>query len=165
MCNSSSSARNSSAASGSSRNSTARKHAFLGSQAEISERLATSLTQIDRVLFEMRQETEDLEQTRQCFAEHVARIDKFDPQTWSRQNMAENLERALTAIGHADEEYQQAAQHFDGTRSGAIFGRGRRRGGRAGNNSEFLVNLRNGFAFNLPIVLLGVGALAVYLLK
>lgn len=142
-----------------------RKHAFLGSQAEVSERLGTSLTQIDRVLFEMRQEIEDLEQTRQCFAEHVVSIDKFDPQSWSRQNMAENLDRALTAIGHAEEEYQQAAQHFDGTRSGTIFGRSRRRGARTATSSEFFVNLRNGFAFNLPIVLIGVGALAVYLLK
>ena len=143
----------------------ARKRAFLGNQAELSERLASSLTQIDRVLFEMRQETEDLEQTRQCFAEHVTRIDRLDPQTWSRASMVENLERALAAIEHADDEYQQAAQHFDGTRSGTIFGRGRKRGIRTGGNSEFFANLRNGFAFNLPVVLLGAGALIVYLLK
>jgi len=142
-----------------------RRKAFLNNQAELSERLTASLTQIDRVLFETRQETEDLEQTRQCFAEHITKIDKLDPQSWSKQNMAENLERALAAIAHADEEYQQAAQHFDGTRSGAIFGRGRRRGIRTTGSSEFFANLRNGFAFNLPVVLLGVGALAVYLLK
>lgn len=142
-----------------------RRKAFLNTQAEISERLSSSLTHIDRVLFEMRQEIEDLEQTRQCFAEHVTRIDKLDPQAWSKENMAENLERAIAAIEHADDEYQQAAQHFDGTRSGAIFGRGRRRGMRSSGNSEFFLNLRNGFAFNLPVVLLGAGALAIYLLK
>jgi DNA repair exonuclease SbcCD ATPase subunit len=142
-----------------------RRKAFLNTQAELSERLNSSVTKIDRALFEMREEIEDLEQTRQCFAEHITRIDKLDPQTWSRSNMAENLERSLAAIEHAEDEYNQAAQHFEGTRSGAIFGRGRKRGIRSGGHSEFLHNMRNGFAFNLPILLVGVGALIVYLLK
>ena len=68
----------------------------------------------------------------------------------------------------ASDEYDQAAAHFEGTRSGSIFGRASKRGrttNRSGANSEFMVNLRNGFAFNLPIVALGGLALVVYLIK
>jgi len=141
----------------------ARKQEFLGSQAEVAEKLGNTITLIDRELFGMRQELDDLEQARQCFAEHLTRIHKFDPETWSRQNVAENLERALAAIAHAEDEYQQAARHFDGMRSGRIFGRGGRRPTAASN--EFFSNLRSGFAFNLPMVLVGVAALVLYLLN
>ena len=63
------------------------------------------------------------------------------------------------AIDIAADEYDQAAAHFEGSRSGAIFGRASKRGRaaiRGGSSSgEFMANLRNGFAFNLPIVALG----------
>jgi hypothetical protein len=71
-------------------------------------------------------------------------------------------------IDIATDEYDQAAAHFEGTRSGSIFGRASKRSratSRLGGSSEFMANLRNGFAFNLPIVLLGGIALAVYLTK
>ena len=72
------------------------------------------------------------------------------------------------AIDIASDEYDQAAAHFEGTRSGSIFGRASKRGrtvNRSGAGSEFMVNLRNGFAFNLPIVALGGVALLIYLSK
>ena len=143
-----------------------RKKEFLGTQAEITEKLDNAVTLIDRELYAIRQELEDLEQTRQCFADHITRINKCDPETWSRQNVGELLDHALGAIRHAEEEYHQAAQHFEGMRSAAVFGgKPARRHARTAAPSEFMAHLRNGFAFNLPIVLLGIGAIALYLLK
>jgi vacuolar-type H+-ATPase subunit I/STV1 len=147
---------------------TVRKRNFLSQQVEFSEKLTTALTLIDRALFEMRQETEDLEQCRVCFAAHLDKIQKINPENWSRENQVEKLEKAVMAIDIAADEYDQAAAHFDGSRSGAIFGRTSKRGrtaSRTGTPSEFITNLKNGFAFNLPIVLLGGAALVVYLLK
>jgi vacuolar-type H+-ATPase subunit I/STV1 len=147
---------------------TVRKRNFLSQQVEFSEKLTTALTQIDRGLFEMRQETEDLEQCRVCFAAHLDKIQKINPENWSRENQVEKLEKAVMAIDIAADEYDQAAAHFDGSRSGSIFGRTSKRGRAASRNStpsEFTTNLKNGFAFNLPIVLLGGTALVVYLLK
>ena len=146
----------------------ARKKIFVNSQAEAAERLTTALTLIDRELFEMRQETGDLEQTRQCFSEHLAHISKFNPEAWSRANLAANLDKALATIDHAEEEYEQAVQHFDGMRSGRIFGRGgsakRSPHGHA-PTSGFFATLQNGLAFNLPILVLGTLALVLWWLK
>jgi len=147
---------------------TGRKRTFLSQQVELSEKLTSSLTLIDRGLFEMRQETEDLEQCRVCFAAHLDKIQKINPENWSRDNLSDKLEKASMTIDIASDEYDQAAAHFEGTRSGSIFGRASKRGrtvGRTGAGSEFMVNLRNGFAFNLPIVVLGGVALLVYLSK
>lgn len=147
---------------------TVRKRTFLSQQVELTEKLTSSLTLIDRGLFEMRQEADDLEQCRVCFAAHLDKIQKISPETWSRDNQVERLEKASMAIDIATDEYDQAATHFEGSRSGAIFGRTSKRGRMAtrnGASAEFMANLRNGFAFNLPLCLLGGVALLVYLTK
>ncbi len=147
---------------------TGRKRNFLSLQVELTEKLTSALTLIDRELFEMHQEAEDLEQCRVCFAGHLDKIQKYNPEAWTRDNLPEKLEKASMAIDIAADEYDQAAVHFESGRSGAIFGRPtkrRRAGGRKRESSEFMVNLRNGFAFNLPILVLGGLAIVVYFIK
>lgn len=147
---------------------TARKRAFVSQQVELSERLSAAITLIDRGLFEIRNEANDLEQCRVCFASHLEKIEKINPENWTRDNLAEKLERSAMIIDLAADEYDQAAAHFEGTRSGAIFGRPGKSGRSSrmsGIKGEFTTNLVNGFAFNLPVILLGAAALAVYLLK
>ena len=145
-----------------------RKRAFVSQQVELTERLTSALTLIDRGLFEMRNEADDLEQCRVCFAGHLDKIQKFNPENWTRENTHEKLDRATVSIDLAADEYDQAAAHFEGSRSGAIFGRASKRSrssARGSSSGEFMTNLRNGFAFNLPVVTLGGLALIVYLLK
>ncbi len=147
---------------------TSRKRAFVSQQVELTEKLTSALTLIDRELFDMRNEADDLEQCRACFAGHLDKIQKFNPENWTRENTSEKLDRATIAIDLAADEYDQAAAHFEGSRSGAIFGRASKKGRAASRNAspgEFATNLRNGFAFNLPILVLGGLALAAYLLK
>jgi chromosome segregation ATPase len=148
---------------------TRRKRDMISQQVELTEKLTSSLTLIDRELFEMRQEADDLEQCRACFAAHLDKIQKLNPESWTRESLPERLEKASMLIDIAVDEYDQAASHFEGSRSGAIFGRASKRSrnsarGKA-QSGEFMVNLKNGFAFNLPIVILGGLALLAYLAK
>ena len=148
---------------------TGRKREFLSQQVELTERLTSALTLIDRELFGMRQESEDLEQCRACFAAHLEKIQKFNPESWTREHLSEKLEKASMVIDIAVDEYDQAAAHFADGRSGAIFGRTSKRGRTSSRNtsghSEFMANFSNGFAFNLPIVILGTVALVIYFIK
>ena len=147
---------------------TNRKRAFVSSQVELTEKLTSSLTLIDRELFSIREEAQDLEQCRACFAAHLDKIQKYNPENWTRENTSEKLERATVSLDLAADEYDQAAAHFEGTRSGSIFGRASKKSraqARGSSSGEFASNLRNGFAFNLPVVVLGTLALIVYLLK
>jgi DNA repair exonuclease SbcCD ATPase subunit len=145
---------------------TERKHTFISQQIEFTEKLTSALTLIDRSLFEIRQEADDLDQCRVCFASHLDKIQKINPENWSRENQSEKLEKAFMTVDIAADEYDQAAGHFEGSRSGAIFGRTSKRGRaahRSNGNAEFIANLRNGFAFNLPLVVIGGLALLAYL--
>lgn len=147
---------------------TSRKRAFLSQQVELTEKLTTAITLIERGLNEIREETEDLEQCRACFSGHLEKIQKINPENWTRDNLMEKLDRATVSVDLAADEYDQAAAHFEGTRSGAIFGRASKRGranARNKESGEFVSNLRNGLAFNLPIVILGSVALVIYLIK
>lgn len=146
---------------------TSRKRAFLSQQVELTEKLSTAVTLIDRELYETRQEMEHLEQCRSCFADHLEKIQKQDPEKWTRDNLHEKLDKASIVVDLAADEYDQAAAYFENTRSKGIFGRatkgGRRRMGR--DSSDFRNQLWSGFAFNLPIIILGGLALVAYLIK
>ncbi|KAB2639950.1 MAG: hypothetical protein DVB26_06355 [Verrucomicrobia bacterium] len=147
---------------------TARKRSFLTQQVELSEKLSSAVTLIERELYEIRQESEDLEQCRVCFVSHLDKLDKINPESWTRDNLSDKLERSVMAVDIASDEYDQAASHFEGGRSGAIFGRAAKRGrsrSQTAQHSDFLLNLRNGLAFNLPVCVLGSAALVIYLLK
>lgn len=139
-----------------------RKRDLISSQVEMTERLSSSVTLIDRQIFEMRQEIDDLEQCRSCFAGHLTKIEKLNPEGWSREQLDKNLDRAQAIVEHAEDEYGQAADHFARTRSASIFS-GVRRARRP--QGEFAQQLARGFAFNLPVLVLGGTALIVYLLR
>lgn len=146
-----------------------RKRAFLGQQAETMDKLTASLELIDQCLLEMKQEREDLEQCRGCFVDNLELIKKISPETWSRENQVDKLEKATHTIEIAIDEYDQAAIHFAEARCGSIFGRPNKRAKHNANKnktaSEFGLNLRNGFAFNLPILILGGTALVFYIIR
>jgi hypothetical protein len=148
---------------------TVRKREFLSQQVELTEKLSSAMTLIDRELFEMREEMGHLEQCRACFADHLDKIQKQDPEKWTRDNLHERLDKATIVTDHAADEYDQAAAYFEGSRAGAIFGRAakgaRRRGKSRKGTSEFTAQLLDGLAFNLPVVVLGGIALIVYLIK
>ncbi|MGD1979657.1 MAG: hypothetical protein PVJ98_09700 [Akkermansiaceae bacterium] len=142
-----------------------RKQEFLNGQLDLTEKFAASITAIERELFESKQELEDLEQTRAAFANHLNRIESLNPEAWPKETLNTELQKALVILDKAEDEYDQAASYFAGTRKSGIFG------GNPGNirglssSSDFQTMLRNGFAFNLPVILLGTLALVIYLIK
>lgn len=144
----------------------ARKRTFVVQQNELTEKLGGALTKIDRTLFELREEAEDLEQCRSCFAAHLDKLEKINPDQWGAENLPDRLQRATLVLDAATDDFDSAAAHFSNNRSGAIFGQpSKRTRAKRGLPSEFAVNLRNGFAFNLPVIVLGGIALLVYLTR
>ena len=104
-------------------------------------------------------------QAKESFAKHLQRIDCLNPDAWPKENCHEELEKALTVLDRADDEYHQAVAHFSGSRRGhGIFGPGASRA-HTGTASDFSSMMRQGFAFNLPVIILGSLALIVFLAK
>ncbi len=147
---------------------TKRKRGLLSQQAELLEKISSSITLIERELYSMRQEGEDLEQTRACFATHLERLNKINPEQWTPANQVEKIEKASILLDLAADDYDQASAHFQNGRSAPIFGHGSSRKNnhpRRGEASDFMRQLQSGFAFNLPIITLGGIALIIYFIK
>ncbi len=145
-----------------------RKQEFLTGQVGMTEKLSFALTSIERELFEMRQEVEDLDQTRGVFAKNLERLNHLNPDQWGPDVLGQELNKSISLIDQAEEEYDQAVQHFSGGRSRGIFGvTGKKKNQSLGSsgNGEFSTMLKNGFAFNLPVIVFGSIAVLVYLIK
>ena len=141
-----------------------RKEEFLLGQNDISDRLATSLTAIDRELFDMRQEMEHLEQARECFADHQQKIDSLNPQHWTRDELKSELNRAISMLDHAEDEYEEVMIHFkDGRRAGVCSPTKKSAKKNWNDQGEFASQFKQGFAFNLPLILAAAIAYAIYL--
>jgi chromosome segregation ATPase len=141
-----------------------KKKVFLSSQVEMSEKLSNAVTLIDRELVAIRTELQHLEECRDAFDGNLKKIAKFDPESWSQENVKANLDQAIMIMDNADDQYDQAATYFATMRSGSIFGKSGKKTIHA-ETGEFLTQLKNGLAFNLPIITLGCVALVIYLLK
>lgn len=145
------------------------KEEFIHGQVELSEKLSTAVTAMDREIFGARQEIEELEQARICFADHLEKINQLNPDGWNNESLQQDLTRAISVLDLAEDEFEQACDHFSGGRSASIFGgttsKPKRASISSAVDSEFLTMFRNGLAFNLPVVLLGAIALLIFLLK
>jgi hypothetical protein len=142
-----------------------RKQEFLAGQLELSERFATAITTIDRELFESKREAEDLDQTRIAFANHLNRLESLNPEAWPKDSLGTELEKALVILDKADEEFEQAVSHFGETRKDSLFSGQPGSFSGASSQGNFIGMIRNGFAFNLPIILLGSVAILIYHFK
>ena len=143
------------------------KKEFFSSQVEITEKLGNAVTLMDRELLAMRTELHELEQCRHLFDNRLKKIAKYDPESWTRENLKPNLDKAIAVIHEASDEYEEAARHFATMRSGEIFGTGKRRKQPAlhADGGEFLAQLKSGFAFNLPIITLALLGMILYLIR
>ena len=145
---------------------TRRKEEFLDGQVNMTERLTNCLTSIDRSIYEMKQDLEDLDQTRKCFAEHQQKIDGINPESWTRDQLKKELNKAISVLDHAEEEYDEALAYFANGDHSTIFGNGKKVSKIStksfGEDSEFFTMFKQGMAFNLPIIILGAIAMILY---
>jgi len=145
------------------------KEEFLHGQVDLHEKLSTALTSIDREIFATKQELDELEQTRICFADHLEKINALNPEGWNNESLRQDLARAISVLDLAEDEYEQAVEHFSSGRNSSIFGAGtskpKRSVSSSNSESEFVSMFRNGLAFNLPVIILGLLALLAFILK
>ena len=143
-----------------------RKQEFLNGQLELTEQFSNAITSLERELYLSKQEIDDLEQTRKSFVNHLNRIESLNPESWPKESLKGELQKALVILDKAEDEYEQAVSYFTGTRKSSVFG-GPTASNRShyGGSGDFQTMLRNGLAFNLPVIVLGSFALLAYLLK
>ncbi|MBK1834239.1 hypothetical protein [Roseibacillus ishigakijimensis] len=130
---------------------------FIDGQIELLERLDHSVQAIDREIYDSRQELKELEEARKTFANHMQTLQGIDPRKWRKTKLAEDLQDAMDTLENCEADYEELSAHL---------GEGRRRGlfssRPSGKSDSFTETLRQGLAFNLPIIVLATIALLIY---
>lgn len=137
-----------------------RKEDFLNYQVEVAEKISQANQDIDRFVSKMKEELRDLSETRQSFKKGLSRIEKINPEAWSREKQAEHLDAAIEIVAEAEKEFEEAANYFSEGVTNKIFRRASERQSSA--PQDFRRNVVNGFAFNLPIIILALLAFVIF---
>lgn len=132
---------------------------FIDGQIELLERLDHSVQAVDREIFESRQELKELEEARKTFASHLQTLQGIDPRKWKKTKLSEEVQNALDILETCENDFDEVA---------CSISEGRRRGflskpkSATATQESFLNTLRQGLAFNLPIIVLSVIALIIF---
>jgi len=133
------------------------------------ERLNKGLTRLDRDTFQTRKRIEMLDHAKENFSRHLDTIEGFNPEHWSRADLRSELVRATAALEDAEQDYAEAMGRLgmgalgqpdsDDTEATGC--------GPAGGHGWpcFRYWLVAGLAFTLPLVVLGLLALVLGLLR
>ncbi len=137
---------------------TQNKQDFIDGQIELIERLDQSVQAVDREIFDSRQELKELEEARKTFASHLQTLQGIDPRKWKKTKISEEVHNALETLETCENDFEELAAHIS---------EGRRRGflsksKHTSTQDPFLDSLRQGFAFNLPLIVLSIIALLIF---
>lgn len=129
------------------------KEDFLSGQREIEEKLSSALTAIERGINSTRQEMEELEQTRTNFAEHLSKIGSITPEGWKQDRQKIELERAISIIQFADDEYENALDTLSEKQSSSVAPMANTASNHKRTSTDFKSQFLSGLAFNLPLII------------
>ena len=82
-------------------------------QKTMKERLTRAIAILENAEYDARKEIEQIQITRQTFADHLATIETIDPNKWPAETMDDQLTKSLSQIDHAKAIYAQARVRID----------------------------------------------------
>jgi len=134
---------------------------------EIVENLTRGLVLLERQEFEVKRELEQIKIVRDSFAEHLGQTENLNPADWSSEELPSELTKALARVDQAKAIYSQSRTRLAALRQ-AEEGQGDIPLDLAPDmvsyEKSFGAMLREGFAYSLPLLLLGTFALLAYLI-
>jgi DNA repair exonuclease SbcCD ATPase subunit len=82
-------------------------------QKAMKERLTRAVAILENAEYDARKEIEQIQLTRQTFAEHLGAIEAIDPNKWPVETLDDQLTKSLSQIDHARAVYTQARVRID----------------------------------------------------
>jgi len=136
---------------------------------EIVEKLTRGLVLLEREEFEVKRELEQIKIVRDSFAEHLGQTENLNPAEWSSEELPTELTKALARVDQAKAIYSQSRARLLALRQ-AEEGQGEDTAldlspemGPAYEKS-FGAMVREGFAYSLPLLIVGAFLVLAYLL-
>lgn len=133
---------------------------------EMIEKLTRAAVVLERELYDAQKRVELLREIQESFSQHYNILETIDPKAWEGADINKELNKALSAVDDARAEFSKAFPKIqpDAPREGYP---AEEEAGHAAEGSphEFVYWLKSGFAFTLPLLILGLLGLVVFFLK
>lgn len=144
-----------------------RQEEFEHGKAEMVEKLTRALVMLEKQAHDSQRRTEQLRMTHETFGSHLKSLELINPNTWSQTELGKELTRALSSLDNARADYSHSRARLnndlpedveaeiaaeEGYDDGVV-------------QHDFVYWLKSGFAFTLPIFLIGLAILAWLMLR
>jgi len=132
---------------------------------EMVEKLTRAVVIVDRETLDARKRLELLDTIHSSFEQHLETLGAINPKSWEGAEVQKELTRALAAVDDARGEYNRSYPRIcampDKTAGAPASEGGYASDYSGGDSKDFIGWLKIGFAFSLPIIVLGLVALVV----
>jgi DNA repair exonuclease SbcCD ATPase subunit len=135
-------------------------------KAEMVEKFTRSLVVLERQTYDTEKRVENLKAIHENFLQHLAIIEAINPKAWDPTDIHRELTRALSAVDDARAEYGRSRSKLNAEAGEELIeaGAGSQAyhvDGITDDRKGFLYWLTSGFAFTLPLLILGILILLV----
>ncbi len=132
-----------------------RRNQFQEERRDLMDRLARSIVDCEEGANQAARQADAMHQAAESFRRHLAVIETIHPEDWADEELHLELSRAQSIVDEAQEDYDSALRHIDGLEPQS---RSRFSVPKSKKGESFADALRTGFAFWLPLLVLGTVA-------
>lgn len=134
---------------------------------EMTEKFTRALVVLEREAYDAQKRVEQVHGVQEAFLQHLAILESINPKNWENMDMNKELTKALSAVDDARTEYARcrskiSAETSEDVLDPALAGSDAYNLGFSSSaEKDFVYWLKSGFAFTLPLLLIGVALLVV----
>ena len=137
---------------------------------EMVEQFTRALVVLERQAYDSQKRLEQLKTTHETFVKHLDVIESINPKNWDNLDISKELNRALSAVDDARAEFQRSRAVINAEAEEEVLSQeptggeyAAAQGGEAPD--DFMHWFKSGFAFTLPLLVLGILFLIAMLLR
>ncbi len=142
-----------------------RQEALTTGRNDLADKLTRALVVVEREMMDASKRLEMLQSVDASFHQHLETIESINPKLWDESDLSKELTRAMAAVDDARGEYNRSFPRVsvlpEQEAGSSAAGSGYAPENAAGDDKDFIGWLKIGFAFSLPLIVLGFIALVV----
>lgn len=135
-------------------------------RADMIEKLSRSLVVIERETYETEKRVEQLRLTNATFAQHLDSLERINPKSWNNLDLHKELSKALSVVDDARAEYTKSLTKINAKSDSEVISPSASRIEETfdlpHDDEGFMVWLKRGFAFTLPLLIFGLCVLVAF---
>lgn len=142
-----------------------RQAEFEKGKAELCENFQRALVVLDRESYEAQKRIEQIRSVRDSFTRHFNQLESINPKHWPKNDLAGQISKALTSVEEARTEYIKCKSVINANAPKEVLEDLAEGEDEGLESHDFQYWLKSGFAFTLPLLVLGVIYLLVLLMQ